>query len=187
MKLFFAMLSALGCFILAACSGLPQSMTLTPEPESMKAGVPVSSPLPTDRQAIPATDIESEEVSFSVVAEGDPVDGAGMDPVAVAWSPNDEAPAEFASFPDEALAALAQLENQDDSGLYLAIYGGIQPSNRYAVMIVSVTEHAGKIQVLYRVDGPPPGEGAATVMTHPYVIARLDAPEFQPADVIFVE
>ena len=44
-----------------------------------------------------------------------------------------------------------------------------------------------QLQVTYQIAGPPPGQGGATVMTHPYVIARIHDTTLQPADVTFVE
>jgi hypothetical protein len=67
------------------------------------------------------------------------------------------------------------------------IYGGRQPSGGYAVKIASVTEENGKLMVFYRVEGPPPGQGAADVITYPYAIARVSNVAIDPVDVTFVE
>jgi hypothetical protein len=187
MKPIFVLLGAAVCLVLSACSGLPQSLMQPTEPASVTSGTPAPDSLDASQQPASASGIRGDTVSYEIFAEGDPMAGTGQKSAAVAWRSGSDAPADLAGFPEEALAVLAQMRPQQKSDLYVAIYGGPQPSSRYAVKIISMTEADGKLRVLYQIEGPPPGEGAATVMTHPYVIARVAETALQPADVVFVE
>lgn len=169
-----------GCFLLAACSS-----NLTQFPVSTSQSVStstVSSP-----SALSSTVPASGVVPHEIIAAGDPMVGTGKNSTAVAWRSGGETPAALAAFPDEAQTALRQLQAQDGSDLYLAIYGGLQPSSGYEVKIVSLDKLDNRLQVSYQIAGPLPGQGAAAVMTHPYVVARIADATIQPADVIFVE
>jgi hypothetical protein len=164
-----------GACMLAACSGnLSQTFVSTIQP-------------PATAQTERAAAQTSDAVPYEIVAEGDPMTGTGQNSAAVAWRPGTAEPAGLTAFPDEAQAAWAQLQTQAGSDLYLAIYGGVQPSSGYEVKILAVLKQDNRLQVTYQVAGPPPGQGAATVMTHPYVIARIADTTTAPADVVFVE
>ena len=89
------------------------------------------------------------------------------------------------ALPDEARAALEEILSQADASLYLVIYGGVQPSSGYKVSIESITRNEGQLTVAYSVIGPGPNEGAATVMTYPYIIVRLADTTTDPDKVIF--
>lgn len=162
------------CLVLSSCVSQPVPSEIAPE--GVENPTPGSSPT-----------IVGETVTYSIVAEGTPMTGEEEIPLAVAWRDFNEMPTELEGFPEEAREAIGQLEVVDDDDLYLAIYAGIQPSSRYAVKILSVTEYEGRLTVLYQVEGPPPGEGAATVMTYPFIIARVKTPIIQPSNVIFAE
>jgi hypothetical protein len=42
-----------------------------------------------------------------------------------------------------------------------------------------------KLVVTYALDKPDPTKGAATVITHPFVIAKVAGTQIGPADVVF--
>jgi hypothetical protein len=168
---------------------LTQSLasTIQPKASNIIAGTNTPSDTPTVERAVPAAVLAGETVPYEIVAAGDPMVGSGQNPVAVAWRSGTETPDGLASFPDDAQVALEPLRTQGGSDLYLAIYGGLQASGGYEVKIISVDKLNGRLQVTYQIVGPPPGQGAAAVMTHPYVIARIADTTIQPADVFFVE
>ncbi len=168
---------AVSCLMLAACSGGSIQFPVTSRPAATTN--------PTANSG--ALNPPGAAVSYEIVASGDPAVGAGRTSVTSAWRSGSATPAALAAFPDEAQTTLQQLPAQSGSDLYLAIYGGVQPSSGYEVKIVSIDKHDGGLQVTYQVAGPPPGQGAASVMTHPYVIVRLADTTTQPADVSFVE
>jgi hypothetical protein len=123
-----------------------------------------------------------------MVAQGDAMVGERVPPFTVALRATDQLPILLDELPSEARTAFKQaMANPEQSDLYLVIYGGRQPSGGYAVKIASVTEENGKLMVFYRVEGPPPGQGAADVITYPYAIARVSNVAIDPVDVTFVE
>jgi hypothetical protein len=186
MKLVLAVLLAAGCVWLAACgSNLTQSLLSTTQPRA--TSISASPGVVSSAQVVSATLPAGAAVPYDILAAGDPMVGTGQNSVAVAWQSGKEAPAALAAFPEEAQTVLGQLTAQGGSDLYLAIYGGLQPSNGYEVKVISMDKRDGWLQVTYQIAGPPPGQGGATVMTHPYVIARLNDTTLQPADVTFVE
>jgi hypothetical protein len=173
-----------GSLLLAACSpDLSQSLSATIQTKATS----VSAGTRAAERAIPATVLISDTVPYEIVAAGDPMVGAGESPVTVAWRLGAKLPETLAAFPDEAQVALEPLRTQAGSDLYLAIYGGQQPSSGYEVKIIAVTQQDNRLQVTYQVAGPPPGQGAATVLTYPYVIARVAETTTAPTDVVFVE
>ena len=129
-------------------------------------------------------------VPFEIVAEGAPFvgDDTGR-PIMLAIAGSDPDPAIPEGLPDEAQEALRTALAKSDSGLYLVVYTGVRPSSGYAVHIDSVTLRriAGRDQLVvhYREEAPSPGVGAATVLTHPYVIARVIDSPVGAADVVF--
>ena len=197
------------CICLAACSpaavsssaptsGQPQATQLpvgtskppmvtlsavTPETVAPLTLNPTAEAAPFFPQALAGT-----SVPFEMVTQGDAMVGERVSPFAVAMRTTDQPPALFDELPAQARAAFEQaLTNPGQSDLYLVIYGGRQPSGGYAVKIVSVAQEKGKLMVLYRVEGPPPGQGAADVITYPYAIARVGGIAIDPADVMFIE
>ncbi len=136
-------------------------------------------------EATPAAQIAPAEIDFEVIAAGAPPVGQGSEPLTLAVRGDDTTRAVPASLPDEARSAFEALLADADPSLYLVIYGGVQPSSGYAVVIESITRVEGRVTVTYRVTGPGPDEGAATVMTHPYVIIRLTEATFAPDAVVF--
>jgi hypothetical protein len=173
-----------GSLLLAACgSELSQSLSATIQTKATS----VSAGTRAAERASSATVLLGDAVPYEIVAAGDPMVGVGESPVTAAWRPGANLPETLAAFPDEAQAAVEPLRMQAGSDLYLAIYGGVQPSSGYEVKIIAVTQQDNRLQVTYQVAGPPPGQGAATVLTHPYVIARVADTTTAPSDVVFVE
>jgi len=57
---------------------------------------------------------------------------------------------------------------------YILIAAGERPTAGYGVKIVNIYDDGqGRLKVRYRVDGPEPGQAAADVITHPFVLARI--------------
>jgi hypothetical protein len=140
-------------------------------------GIPA--PLPTQ----PA---QSGNVPFEMVAEGAPFVGTGQALFAIAMrgdDPNRNVPNDL---PDDGKIALKNSLSTSDASLYLVIYGGRQPSSGYAIRINSVTMRGNQLVVNYTLDKPKPGQGAATVMTHPFAIARVRNVAL-PADAVVFE
>lgn len=94
-----------------------------------------------------------------------------------------------ALLPDEAREALTKAVSVQDDALYLVVYVGRQPSSGYGVRIVTVAYRveggAGRLAVTYLIDRPDPNKGGASVITHPYVIARVRGVTVDPAAVTF--
>jgi hypothetical protein len=122
---------------------------------------------------LPTQPTQSGNIPFEIVAEGAPFVGNGQAPSAYAIrgdDPNRNVPNDL---PDDGKLALKNSLSTSDASLYLVIYGGRQPSGGYAVRINSVTMRGNQLVVNYTLDKPKPGQGAATVLTHPYAIARV--------------
>ena len=60
---------------------------------------------------------------------------------------------------------------------YLLVAAGEKPTAGYNVGITGITGSSDKITVYYQVDGPQPGQPAAQVLTHPYILIRIPANE----------
>ncbi|MDD2444101.1 MAG: protease complex subunit PrcB family protein, partial [Desulfotomaculaceae bacterium] len=58
---------------------------------------------------------------------------------------------------------------------YLLIAAGEKPTAGYSVGIIDISGSSDKLKVYYRVDGPPPGQVTAQVITYPYSIIRIPA------------
>jgi hypothetical protein len=173
-----------GSLLLAACHpDLSRSLSATIQTKATSENTGTRAA----ERAIPATVLMGDTVPYEIVAAGDPAVGSGQNTATAAWRPGETTPEALAVFPDEAHAALASLRTPAGSDLYLAIYGGVQPSSGYEVKISAVTQQDNRLQVTYQVAGPPPGQGAATVLTHPYVIARVADTTTAPTAVVFVE
>ncbi len=56
---------------------------------------------------------------------------------------------------------------------FILIAAGPQPSSGYDIAVTSVVESAGQVRVVYKVVAPPPGTGAATVISYPYVLLKV--------------
>lgn len=134
---------------------------------------------------LPATQATPAAVDFEIVAQGDPPVGSGSEPLTLAWRGDAPLRAVPETLPDEARTAMKEVLDQADASLYLLIYGGVQPSSGYTVTIENITRNDGQLTVVYSVSGPGPNEGAATVMTHPYIIVRLADATTDPDQVVF--
>ncbi len=189
------------CVWLAACSPVtPQSPVVqppagasSPPTVTLSAVTPkVTTPLLV-APAVAATPlfrpaIAGEPVPFEIVTQGDAVVGKRVSPFTAAMRTSDQRPTLLSELPPETRAVLDQaIANPGQPALYLVIYGGRQPTGGYAVKIASVRQENGKLMVLYRVEGPPPGQGAADVITYPYAIARVGSVAIDPAAVTFIE
>lgn len=136
--------------------------------------------------ALPTTQATPPKIDFEIVAQGDPMVGKDSGPVTVALRGDAPLRTVPEALPDEARAALEKLLSQPEAAsLFLVIYGGVQPSSGYKVSIESITRNEGQLTVAYSVIGPGPNEGAATVMTYPYIIVRLADTTTDPDKVIF--
>ena len=125
MKPIIVALLTAGCLWLAACSSnLTANSGIAPSHSTIDPSGVV-----TSKQSVSVTLAVGEAVPYEIVATGDPMVGSGKNAVTVAWKPGSEAPTALAAFPDEAQTTLGQLPAQGGSDLYLAIYGGLQPSN----------------------------------------------------------
>jgi hypothetical protein len=153
---------------------------LSPTPETAVGGTML---VPT---ATPAAD----GIPFAIVAEGAPFVSAGETPVLFAFRNDGSAGALPAGLPDEAKAALEKVLAQPDSALYAVVFLGKQPSTGYGVQLSSITRatsgDAGLV-VSYTFEKPDPAKGGATVMTYPYVIARVQESGVAPQNVVFSE
>ncbi len=146
--------------------------------------VPTTAPAPS-----PTAGSEPQVATraFDVVAAGAPmVAPDDARPLMVALRAGSPAPA---LLPDEARQALTKAVGVQDDALYLVVYVGRQPSAGYGVRIVSVAQRVeggvAKLAVTYLIDPPDPTKGNATVITHPYVIARVRGVSVDPANVTF--
>ncbi len=124
-------------------------------------------------------------IAYEIVAQGDAFVGSGTAPITLALRGDDRSASVPSSLPDEAKTALQKELARGEAALYIVIYGGLQPSNGYAVKIESIAQRGDQLVVKYAVEGPKRGQGAADVITHPYVIARVSNTSKRPSDVVF--
>jgi hypothetical protein len=92
-----------------------------------------------------------------------------------------------AALPDELKTGLQEALAQTPQDLYIVLYAGPQPSSGYAVQIEDVQLNGEELQISYRVAPPPPSTGAATVITHPYVLLRAHGEKVASLRVTFIE
>lgn len=128
-------------------------------------------------------------VPFEVLAEGEPFVGQGRQPITLALRGDDPDRAVPDDLPDEAREALQRALARPDAALYLVVYAGVKPSSGYRVHIDSITtrDEAGreKLVVNYSLEEPRPDQGGATVLTYPFVIARVPGIDVGTEDVLF--
>jgi hypothetical protein len=130
-----------------------------------------------------------EAVAFEILAQEDVLVGDDQRPVTLALRGDASAQSIPGGLPQGARAALRRALAQPDSDLYLVIYGGVQPSAGYRVRIDAITRQVAgsrkQLIVDYCVEGPGPGQGAAAVLTYPYLVARVPGAEVAPQNVVF--
>jgi hypothetical protein len=140
---------------------------------------------------IPTAGCVPQAQKFIVVASGDPMEGpaqgqvftialrsaAGGQPVPIIG-------------PEEATKVLDMVNADPGLGLFFYIYGGEQPSAGYSVQIRSIVysygDGRGKYTVRWTLKGPVAGDGAAAVLTHPYILARITNKSVPVANVEFI-
>ncbi|MBI5033615.1 MAG: protease complex subunit PrcB family protein [Chloroflexi bacterium] len=128
---------------------------------------------------------QSGSIPFEVVAQGAPFvsNSETLSMRAIRGDdPNKSVPNDL---PEEAKIALRNAFATPDPSLYIVINGGGQPSGGYSVRINSMTMNGSRLVVNYTVQGPKPGEGAATVLTYPFVIARVKNTSVPASAVVF--
>jgi hypothetical protein len=133
--------------------------------------------------------LAAETVPFEVLAQGEPLVGQGRQPITLALRGDDPDRVVPDDLPDEAKEALQRALARPDSALYLVVYAGVQPSSGYRVHIDSITTRveAGReeLVVTYSLEEPGPDQGAATVLTYPFIIARVRGSDVGAEDVLF--
>lgn len=134
---------------------------------------------------LPTQPAQAGTIAFEIVAQGAPFVSTGetLSMRAIRGDdPNKSVPNDL---PEEGKAALQSAFAASDSSLYIIINGGRQPSGGYSVHINSITINGSRLVVNYVVQGPKPGEGAATVLTYPFVIARVKNVSVPASAVVF--
>lgn len=128
-------------------------------------------------------------LAFEIIEENASLTGAGDQPITLAVRGGERAPAILDDLPAEAKATLDTQLTQRNSDLYIIIYTGPVGSGGYQVKINSITtqQQNGREQLIvdYSLQGPPPGSGAAAVITYPYAIARVRDVGVKASDVVF--
>ena len=166
------------CGVLAAACVANATATLRASPK--ETAPPVSG---ETEQATPG-------VPFEVIAEGAPFDGPEKGPITLAVRA-DEARRPSIRLPDEVHSKLDADAQLHKPILYVMIFAGPVGSSGYRVRVESITkrDQAGRVRltVAYRVEGPPPGAGAAAVITYPYVVVRVVGLDVDVRDVAFEE
>jgi hypothetical protein len=182
-----------GCAAIAAIVLVFTLLNSTPPatPGAPQAGVAPGTPIVKPTQLLDAQNLASG-APFEIVAEGAPFvgDDTGR-PIRVAIEGSDPDSEIPEGLPDEAQEALRTALAKSDSGLYIVVYTGVRPSSGYAVHIDSIAlrQVAGRDQLVvnFSEEAPSPSVGAAAVLTHPYVIARVTGSPVGTADVVFEE
>lgn len=157
---------------------MPTAITISPP----NAATNVPSTL---APAPPTAMLPDGELAWTVVKAGDPAVGTESSALAVALRGSDQTtlPAEL---PTEATTILRSELAANPTALYLVVYGGMQPSGGYRVDIEAIVPQADNtLLVRYRISGPPAGQGAASVITYPYIIVRVTNTAVAAADVLF--
>ncbi len=139
---------------------------------------PASAPLATQ----PA---QAGNIPFEIVAQGAPFVGNGETPSTRAIRGDDPAKSVPSDLPEDGKLPLQTALATSDSSLYIVVNGGRQPSGGYSVRINSVTMRGNQLVVNYTVEGPKPGQGAATVLTYPFVIVRVKNASVPASAVVF--
>jgi hypothetical protein len=143
--------------ILIGCIGMTGCATAT---------LPAQTPLATQPG-------QSGNIPFEIVAQGAPANGNGETLSTRAIRGDDSNKSVPSDLPEEGKTALQNTFAIPDSSLYIIINGGRQPSAGYSVRINSITMRGNQLVVNYTLDGPKPGQVAATVLTYPFIIARV--------------
>jgi hypothetical protein len=175
---------AASVLVFTLLNSTPSATPGAPQDGEARGTPAVKSTKPLDAQNL------TSGVPFEIVAEGAPFvgDDTGR-PIMLAIEGSDPDPEIPKGLPDEAQETLRTALAKSDSGLYIVVYTGVRPSSGYAVHIDSIALRrvAGRDQlaVNFREEEPSPGVGAATVLTHPYVIARVIDSPVGAADVVF--
>ncbi len=135
----------------------------------------------------PAGNVEPTPLPVEVVASGMPMAGSGtQDWIAILDAQSREISDQL---PEEAQEKLKELLADPGDYQYLVIYPGPQPSGGYQVELVSTSlrSEAGqeRLVVAYQVKGPAPDEGAAAVITHPYLILKVPVSAVPEGGIIF--
>ena len=123
-------------------------------------------------------------VPFVIVAEGEMGGGKGRVPIMLAIRGDDPNRTVPDGLPDKAKTALQEILAKSDPSLYAIIYVGLQDGTGHRLRINSIRVRRGlwgeELVVQYSMDRPSP----ETVMTHPFVIARVDT-NMRATDVVF--
>ncbi len=168
--------------LLAACAAAPASTPSRDRVVAAPLSAALDSPMPAPVVALP------KQVPFEIVAQDAPFVGPETGPIALAIRGSDTEDAHMKGLPEEAAAALHSALAESDSALYIVIYAGIRPSSGYAVRVDSIVRQVDggkeRLVVNYSLDEPDPDKGAATVLTHPYVIVRVSDVQVDTAEVI---
>ncbi len=180
------------CSLGVACAPTSLTTSVPLTPASTLTNAALSMKVASAAAATTSTVAVAPGIPFEIVAQGSAFVGEGKASVTQALRGDTQLQrAMSANLPDEAQAALKAAFTHPDPVLYIVIYAGQQPSTGYTVRILSITPYneAGvdKLAVNYTLDKPSPSQGGATVMTHPYVIARVANTNVRSSDVMFVE
>jgi hypothetical protein len=189
------LVALLVCLALPTCAvaGVSAPPAVTPTPTSasgvLAAGSGSASTVSKTSAGLEAGLARPKAVAFEILAQEDALVGADQRPVTLALRGNTSAQSIPGGLPQGARTALRRALAQPDSDLYLVIYGGVQPSAGYRVRIEAITRQLvgsrEQLVVDYCVEGPGPGQGAAAVLTYPYLVARVPGAEVAPQNVVF--
>lgn len=151
----------------------------------MMIGCAAATVAPSAPNAPLAQPTQAETITFEIIAQGAPFVSKGEAPSTRALRGDDPNKSVPTDLPEEAKSALQNALAASDATLYLIINGGRQPSGGYSVRINSIAQRGNQLVVNYTVQGPKPGEGAAAVLTYPFVIARVKNVSVPASAVVF--
>lgn len=125
---------------------------------------------------------------YEIVAQGVAYSGGSDEPITLAVSGQQAMAGVADGLPPVVSEALRAAATEPPSALYLVVYAGMKLSGGYAVTIDSLrladsATASPSLVVSYRESGP--GGAVATVLSYPYVIARVTSPLVAPDAVQF--
>jgi len=129
---------------------------------------------------------------FTVVASGASLEGPELaQPRFLVFRSGDSYQTLVADLPGEASEALRRALEDSRQGLYILVYPGPQPTSGYSVEVTgishSVLNGRQQLSVRWRLQKPGPDQLTADVITHPWVIVRLEFKGTTRPDVRFTQ
>jgi hypothetical protein len=159
-----------------ASSGEGMAATRSPasKPATPGALPPVVTPGEAGQTAAEQPTLLPGSLPFTLIQAGAPTDGDPQ-PLFVALRGEGTGQQTPPGLPTEARQALEAALAERQAGLILVLYAGEMPSGGFSLQIEALAAGPETLTVTYALRPPDPQAGATTVLTYPYLIARVDS------------